>query len=95
MSKEAEVKYSANFLWGHDDDSIETLGYEFANAKTEEYQRECWQQLIDKLKNLSSPQEVTDEEIELEARRRVGRMSGNEHNTFLLAAKWMREKLNK
>ena len=38
--------YKANFLWGFNDDSIESIGYEFANAKTEEYQKECWNELL-------------------------------------------------
>jgi hypothetical protein len=37
------MEYSANFLFGFDDNSIESIGYEFANAKTEEYQKECWE----------------------------------------------------
>lgn len=44
------MKYTANFLWGFEDDSIEAIGYEFANAKTEEYQKECWLALIEKIK---------------------------------------------
>jgi hypothetical protein len=44
--KQDVPKYNADFLWGFDDDSIEALGYEFANAKTEEYQKECWNDLI-------------------------------------------------
>lgn len=49
------MEYNANFLWGHDDNSVESLGYEFANAKTEEYQKECWEALKQALKISSSP----------------------------------------
>lgn len=41
-----DKQYSADFLFGFADDSIESLGYEFANAKTEAYQKECWEQLV-------------------------------------------------
>lgn len=47
MSKE---KYKANFLWGFEDGTVEVLGYEFANAKTEEYRKACWDELVKKLK---------------------------------------------
>lgn len=46
-----DKQYSANFLWGFEDNSIEALGYEFANAKTEEYQKECWKALVEKIKS--------------------------------------------
>lgn len=48
--KAKNPKYSANFLWGFADGSIEALGYEFANAKTEEYQKECWSALLETIK---------------------------------------------
>lgn len=48
--KAKNPKYSANFLWGFSDGSIEALGYEFANAKTEEYQKECWSALVEAIK---------------------------------------------
>lgn len=41
--------YRAPFLWPHDDGSIEALGYEFANANTEECQRQCWDELVKKI----------------------------------------------
>lgn len=50
QEKDESKQYSANFLWGHADDSIESLGYEFANAKTEAYQKECWNQLLEKIR---------------------------------------------
>ena len=49
------MEYNANFLWGHDDNSIESLGYEFANAKTEEYQKECWEALKQAIKISCNP----------------------------------------
>jgi hypothetical protein len=49
--KHNDKQYSANFLWGFEDNSIEALGYEFANAKTEEYQKECWKALVEKIKS--------------------------------------------
>jgi len=45
------MKYRANFLWGYGDDSIESLGYEFANAVTEEYQEACWKELKKSIKS--------------------------------------------
>lgn len=45
---------TANFLWPHEDDSVEEAGYEFANALTEEYQKAWWailkQRIIDEWK---------------------------------------------
>jgi hypothetical protein len=40
------AKTVANFLWEFEDDSIETAGYEFANAMTEEYRHEAWLVLL-------------------------------------------------
>lgn len=37
-----ESDYCANFLWPHDDDSIEEAGYEFANGGTEAYRKLWW-----------------------------------------------------
>lgn len=48
---QGEGNYRANFLFGFDDESIESLGYEFANGKTEEYLKECWDALLDKIKH--------------------------------------------
>ena len=50
------AKYRANFLWPHEEDSIEALGYEFANANTEEYQRVCWEELVSKIKKSNQQQ---------------------------------------
>jgi len=35
-------RIKANFLWPAEDGSIEAAGYEFANAKTEAYQKQWW-----------------------------------------------------
>ena len=47
---EHEKEYSADFLWPFEDDSIEEAGFEFANAKTEEYQEQWWNILIERIK---------------------------------------------
>ena len=41
----AETK--ADFLWPHDDGSVDQAGYEFCNGKTEGYRREWWSILCD------------------------------------------------
>lgn len=40
----------ADFLWPNDNDSIEELGYEFANAKTEGYRKTVWLMLVKKIR---------------------------------------------
>lgn len=55
-----EKEYTANFLWGFPDDSIEAIGYEFANAKTEEYQKECWEELVKRIKETDLSREKID-----------------------------------
>ena len=42
-------EYRAEFLWPHEEGSIEALGYEFANAKTEGYRQKIWDALLDSL----------------------------------------------
>jgi hypothetical protein len=42
--------YKADFLWPGDKDSIEEAGYEFANARTEGYQKLWWDILIRRIK---------------------------------------------
>lgn len=37
--------YRADFLWQHEEGSVEEAGYEFANARTEEY-RELWWNIL-------------------------------------------------
>ena len=38
----------ADFLWPFEECSLEEAGYEFCNAKTEEYRKEWWDILVDK-----------------------------------------------
>ena len=42
---EEQQRYKASFLWPHEDGSIESLGYEFVNAKTEEFRMHMWDAL--------------------------------------------------
>lgn len=42
--------YRANFLWGKPHGSIEEAGYEFANGQTEEYRKEWWGILLERVK---------------------------------------------
>lgn len=42
--------YRANFLWGRPHGSIEEAGYEFANGQTEEYRKEWWGILLERVK---------------------------------------------
>jgi len=42
-------EYRADFLWPHDDGSVEEAGYEFANARTEDYRCEWWNILIERI----------------------------------------------
>ena len=51
--------YKAEFLWNDKPDSIEALGYEFANAKTEEYRKQVWNELVKRIK--SEGKEIPDE----------------------------------
>lgn len=39
--------FNANFLWPHEEGSIEQAGYEFANAKTEKYREQWWKILLE------------------------------------------------
>lgn len=39
VENQPKPKYKANFLWPYESGSLEELLYEFANAKTEEYQK--------------------------------------------------------
>jgi len=69
------TKYQANFLWPHDDGSIEQAGYEFANAKTQEYQRQWWGELMARLENLTQRNEVLEEAAQ-KAESLIGRNYG-------------------
>ena len=42
-------KYKADFLWPHEKGSVEEAGYEFANARTEEYRQQWWDILIERI----------------------------------------------
>ena len=44
--KDTKEKIRANFLWPSEDESVEAAGYEFANAKTEAYQKQWWSILL-------------------------------------------------
>lgn len=45
-----EHKYSADFLWPSDDGSVAEAGYEFANAKTRDFQLEWWHTLVERIR---------------------------------------------
>jgi hypothetical protein len=45
LTSNMNEQYRANFLFGKDDE-ISELGYEFANAATEEYRQEKWNEII-------------------------------------------------
>ena len=45
------MKYKADFLWPHENGSIEEAGYEFANGQTESYQKVWWDILLVRLKS--------------------------------------------
>jgi hypothetical protein len=40
--------YKGDFLWPHEDGSIEEAGYEFLNARTEEFRKKWWEILLDR-----------------------------------------------
>ena len=39
-------QYKADFLWPHEEGSVEEAGYEVINASTEEYREEWWNELV-------------------------------------------------
>ena len=47
----------ANFLWPHYPESIEEAGYEFANAKTEEYRQQWWDILLMRIRKENNDNE--------------------------------------
>jgi hypothetical protein len=49
------MKYKAEFLWPNEDGSVEEAGYEFANARTDNYQRQWWRILLDRAKDERAP----------------------------------------
>lgn len=42
--------YKANFLWPHAYESVEAMGWEFANANTEAYRKLVWRELLKRAK---------------------------------------------
>lgn len=46
----SQVQTKADFLWPCEDDSIEEAGYEFANARTEQYRKLWWNILIERIR---------------------------------------------
>lgn len=46
LARAARCEGRADFLWPHEEGSLEEAGYEFVNAKTEEYRREWWEALV-------------------------------------------------
>jgi len=53
--------YKANFLWNAKPGSIDELGYEFANAKSEEYRKEVWDKIVNfKNKQISEQQDKSE-----------------------------------
>ena len=48
-------KTRANFLWPHEDKSIEEAGYEFANGKTESYLEQWWDILKKRIREPPTP----------------------------------------
>jgi len=55
-------KYKADFLWPYDDDSIESLGYNFANCKTEEMRKEYWKEILNRINKEAKEVPVTNDE---------------------------------
>ena len=49
MAVAERVKDKADFLWPHDEGSVEAAGYEFANAKTEAYRQQWWDILCESI----------------------------------------------
>jgi len=49
MWEDVMGKYKADFLWPHEKGSVEEAGYEFANARTEEYRQQWWDILIERI----------------------------------------------
>jgi hypothetical protein len=50
----------ANFLWPHEDGSIEEAGYEFANGKTGDYLKEWWDILKKRIRELPAQAELLE-----------------------------------
>ena len=57
IDKEKE-EYKANFLWPAEKGSVEEAGYEFANAKTENYRKKWWMILLVKIQEIEKLDET-------------------------------------
>ncbi len=58
------MSYRADFLWPHDDGTVEEAGYEFANGKDEQYVKMWWGILLERVQAESvSPVENVVEAI--------------------------------
>lgn len=49
------IRYRADFLWKHEEGSVEEAGYEFANARTEEYRQQWWKILLKRAAKIIPP----------------------------------------
>lgn len=52
---DAKAEWKADFLWPCEDGSVEEAGFEFANAKTEEFRRIWWSILLGRLPQTQTP----------------------------------------
>jgi hypothetical protein len=46
-----DIDYKANFLWPHNDGSIEESGYELVNGRTEKYRKQWWDILLERIES--------------------------------------------
>lgn len=53
LPEEMPPGYRSDFLWPHEDGSVEQAGYEFANGTTEEYRQLWWNIILDRVKDSS------------------------------------------
>lgn len=58
-----EIKYNADFLWPHEDDSLESILYEFANAKSEDYRKQQYESIKEIIESLQSQNEKLEAEF--------------------------------
>ena len=47
--QESSSTYRNEFLWPHEDGSVEEAGYEFSNGQTEAYRLMWWGILVDRI----------------------------------------------
>lgn len=45
-------KHKADFLWPHDEGSVEEAAYEYVNANTEAYREQWWNILMERVKGV-------------------------------------------